>query len=185
MSEPLDIPVKKVRCKELGDPAAFEKLFDRLAAKIFRYAFLRLSSKEDAEDVLSGTFLRVWEYLKRHEQEVLDYVDALVYRIARNLIIDQYRAKAPKISLEVLLTEGFELPAQARESPEKKTEYALVLQLFSKLDAEERDILLLRHVEGFSVIEIAALQGITENNASVRIHRALQKLKDLARGNVT
>lgn len=185
MSNALGFPTKNVRCKTLCDPEVFEKLFDHLSSKIFRYAFLRLSSQEDAEDVLSGTFLRVWEYVQRHEQEVVEHVEALIYRIARNLIIDQYRRRAPNISLDMLLEEGFELPDSAKNNPDKKAEYALALELLSQLEASERDLLLLRHVEGLPVVDIAAVYGITENNASVRIHRALRKLKDLAQGNVS
>lgn len=171
-------------CRDLVAPVAFEQLFDRLSSKIYRYAFLRLSSKEDAEDVLSGTFLRVWDYLLRNPKTVLEHVDAFVYRVAHNLIVDQYRSRVPQISLEVLLEQGFELPAYARESPDKKTEYALILKAAGKLKGDERDMLLLRCVEGVAVKQIASIYGVTENNASVRIHRALQKLKDLVQDNV-
>lgn len=175
---------KGTSCQELSAQSAFEQLFDRLSSKIYRYAFLRLSSKEDAEDVLSATFMRMWDYLRRNPEVMLDHVDAFVYRIAHNLIIDQYRARVPQISLEVLIEQGFELPAYARESPDKQAEYAFVLQAIEKLKDEERDLLFLRCVEGMPVKEIASIYGVNENNASVRIHRALQKLKDIVHGSV-
>ena len=174
-----------VVCRVLCDPATFSEVYDQFAEKLYRYAFLRLSSKEDAEDVLSTTFLKFWDYLNKNTTRTLSNIPAFLYRIARNLIIDQYRARTPTLSVELLFEQGFELPAHADGvSIMKKAEYELVIGALSKLSDDDRDVLLLRFIDGLPVVDIAELYSITENNTSVRIHRALGRLKEIMHTNV-
>lgn len=176
-----------VSCAELCKPEVFERLYDHFSPKLYRYSFLRLSSPEDAEDVLSAVFLKFWEYVARQEKEyragkssgTITHVPAFLYRITRNLIIDRYRVKTRPLSLELLSEAGFEAPDKSGLTAILKAEHALVLSAFDALLSDERDLLVLRYVEGVPVKEIAEMYEITENNASVRLHRALQRLKTI------
>jgi len=178
-----------VACADLRKPEIFEQFYKQFSSKIYRYAFLRLSSADDAEELLSTAFLRLWEYVSRDKEineknagvGVVRNLPAFLYRIARNLIIDQYRARAktPPLSLDLLLQSGFEAADCAPLNTVLRAEHALVLAQFDNLSSDERDLLVLRYVEAVPVKEIAQIYEITENTASVRIYRALQKLKGL------
>lgn len=175
--------------EDLCDPQFFGKLYDAHAKQIYRYAVLRLSSLEDAEDILAATFLKLWEYSNKKRQDFNKNTDkteifnisALIYRIARNLIIDRYRARISVISIEYLAEKGFEPPAPDGGS-ELYAEHSAVLSVINQLPSDERDIIVLRYVEGLPVKEIAEIFEITENNASVRLHRAMGKLKEVVNG---
>lgn len=167
--------------QELQNPAVFEQVFDDWSPKLYRYALLHTRSKEDAEDVLSATFLRLWDYLlkKARSKEQVASIGALLYRIARNLVIDQYRARKPALSTDELLEQGIELPEMKSANLNVQAELSLVLDKMAALSSEERDLILLRFIEGMAVQDIAASYDITENNASVRIHRAMAHLKEI------
>lgn len=174
-------PAKVYTFGELRQSRAFEGLFDEYSQKIFRYLYLHLSSKEDAEDALSTTFVKLWEYLQKADRKDTEIrnVSALIYRIARNLVIDQYRARRPSVSVEAMQENGIELPDIRSLDMSKRAELSLVLKTFERLERDERDLLLLRFIEDMPVTDIADIYDITENNASVRIHRALSKLKNI------
>ncbi|MBI4135842.1 sigma-70 family RNA polymerase sigma factor [Candidatus Uhrbacteria bacterium] len=178
-----------VTYSDLCNPRFFSQLYDAHAKKIYRYAVLRLSSVEDAEDILATTFLKLWEYARRKSAEngsnaatdVVSNISALIYRIARNLIVDRYRGRRSAVSLEYLGENGFEIPTSEMSSV-VKAEYSAVLSAMSELSSDDRDFVVLRYVEGVSVQEIAEIFEITENNASVRLYRAIKKLRAVVNG---
>lgn len=169
---------KSHTAKELMEPPCFERVYNASAPKLLRYALLHLSSREDAEEVLANTFTRFWEYLASHPGITVNNVNAFLFRIAKNLVIDTYRSRKKQISVEMLKEVGIELVDKKQLSSELRIEVSLVLQEIHKLAPETRDLLLLRFVEEIPVKTIAEIYGITETNASVRIHRAVKKLKE-------
>lgn len=174
---------KEYSCEDLRNPRRFEEIFDIYSKKLFRYLYLHIGSKEEAEDALSSTFVKVWEYVNNPAQRKarILHFSAFLYRIARNLMIDRYRARKPVYSLEVMRESGIDLPEVRRLPADARAEWALAIDKLSKLEEDDREILILRFVEEIAVGDIAEILGITENNASVRIHRALARFKQYFR----
>ena len=69
----------------------FGKIYDKNINQIYRFVFLKVSSREKAEDLTSEVFTRGWNRFK--DGKKIDNVRAFLYRVARNLIIDHYREK--------------------------------------------------------------------------------------------
>ncbi|MEA1929415.1 MAG: sigma-70 family RNA polymerase sigma factor [Patescibacteria group bacterium] len=155
--------------------AEFLKAYEAYADAIFRRCFFKTSDRELAKDLTQQTFLRAWTYWR--EGRDIENERALLYRIANNLIIDWYRQRKSE-SLDDLLEKGFD-PVAERESTEDKAEISWALQNLSRLKEEDQELITLRFVEDMSPKDIAALKGEKENNISVRIHRALGRLRKL------
>jgi RNA polymerase sigma-70 factor (ECF subfamily) len=68
--------------------------YDQWAEKLFRFAYYKVSSRELAQDLVSQTFLKTWDYLGRGN-EVRDW-RLFLYRTLKNLIIDYYRSRDTK-----------------------------------------------------------------------------------------
>ena len=153
----------------------FLQSYDTYSDAIFRFCLMKVSDRERAEDITQDVFMRFWQALR--EGTVLRNDRALLYTIARNRIIDWYRKKKES-SLDAMAEEGFE----ARGTDEVPIlQHAMseeVLRIIHTLDDPSREVLLLRFVEGFSPAEIAALHGETPNAVSVRINRALKKVRE-------
>src|SRR5689334_12519885 len=81
------------RIRTRRDAGAFASLYDRYVLQIYRFVYLKLPSKEQAEDVTSDTFLKTWEFLLKNNE--IRHFRALLYRIARNLVADAYRQQEP------------------------------------------------------------------------------------------
>src|SRR3990167_7794399 len=115
-------------CRELCQPEIFEDLYGTYSRKLYRYAYYHLNSKEDAEDVLATTFVRLWEYVTANQKATVRSITALLYRIMHNLIVDQYRARKPASSVEEMLEVGIEIKDIKALNASKKAEFSLVLE---------------------------------------------------------
>lgn len=150
---------------------------DQFADVIFRHCVFRLSDREKAKDVTQDTFMRLWNYVAEGK-EVLN-VRAFLFKIANNLIIDEYRRKETFSLDQMRDEEGFDVGFEVRDSYEARNEAEQLMHALDGLPPKYRDALVLRHVDGMSVKDIARMTGETENVISVRIHRAIEKLKAL------
>ena len=153
----------------------FMKAYEELAEPIFRHCFFRVSDREKAKDLAQDTFVKTWEYMVSGKD--IQNLKTFLYKVASNLIIDYYR-KNKDVSLDALTENGFD-----RESKEGKEiftdiEFAQVMRVLGTLEKKYQDIIIWRFVDGLTPSEIADVLGVTENLASVRLNRAIKKLKE-------
>src|SRR3989344_8687889 len=118
----------------------FLKLYDDLADPIFRHCFFRVSDREKAKDIMQETFTRTWEYLAKGE--TVKNLKAFLYRVANNLIIDAYRKKK-EVSLDNLMSEGFEPGLDERSKNEAGIDAKLAMSVINKLDDKYRKPILM------------------------------------------
>ncbi len=162
---------------------AFLEAFDEHADALFRHAAFRLSDREKAKDLTQDTFIKAWEYL-REGGEVREW-KSFLYRILHNAIIDEYRRKKSR-SLDALMEEHStaviaELSVDGHHEIESAADETILIErvraLIPALSETEQTALSLRYIDGLSPREIAQILGVSENVASVRIHRAVEHLK--------
>lgn len=154
----------------------FLQAHEKYADDIFRYCYYRTSDRERAKDLVQDTFTRSWEYLsKGHDVE---NIRAFLYRIANNLIIDGFRKKKT-VSLEDLTEQGFDPGFDSTERMRNQFDGALLMQQLKYLPSNYRDVVIMRFVSELTVKEIAVALNEKENNISVRLHRAIDKLRKL------
>jgi RNA polymerase sigma-70 factor (ECF subfamily) len=154
----------------------FLSAFDAYNDAIFRFCALKVSTREVAQDITQEVFMRYWQSLRKGE--ALQNERAFLYTIARHLVIDWYRKKKDS-SLDVLTEAGIDFAGDNSKSITDQAEVQEVLAVIQKLEEGDREVLLLRFVEGFSPKEIAEVLEESANVVSVRIHRALKKVQEL------
>jgi RNA polymerase sigma-70 factor (ECF subfamily) len=150
-----------------GSRAAFEELFARYHKPLYGFFVRRLNNSERAEDLAQETFLAVIRGASRYEARAL--VRTYLYGIALKLLAAERRK---------VLTIG----KLGRSDPEPKTggtpERTLwVRQAMEKLDAPDREILMLREYEQLSYSDIAELLRIPVNTVRSRLFRSRLALK--------
>ena len=160
--------------------AYFLQIYDAYARDIYRFCLLKVSSRELAEDISQETFMRFWQALKDGTR--MKSERALLYTIARNLVIDWYRKKK-ETSLDVLQDQGLDVPGEGAEDIERSAQMNEALKAVEELDESSREAILLRFVDGFSPKEIASLTGESANAVSVRLNRAIKKLQGILHTN--
>lgn len=169
---------------------AFLAAFREHSDALFRHAFFRVSSREKALDLTQDAFIKAWDYV-RAGGEVRGF-KSFLYRILHNLIIDEYRRKKTEsldamsdehqAMLEIEMAEG-----SVWETEEALDEEALISKVkegITELSPEYRSVVTLRFIDGFSPKEIAEMSGETENAISVRLNRAIKKLRLILTPNI-
>jgi RNA polymerase sigma-70 factor (ECF subfamily) len=94
-------------------------------------------------------------------------------------VIDEVRKKRPSLSVDELLAQGVEPPTDEHTRVQDVLEGRRILEAMKQLDSDDREVLLLRYVDGFGPKEIAERLNLPANVVSVRIHRAKKRLHDL------
>ncbi len=159
------------------DPAAYGRLYDLYAAKIYRFIYFKVSSVADAEDLTAEVFLKTWEHINSGK-EVKKFA-GLLYRIARNKVIDFYRHRqaAGETPIDELMLKKISDEGTMAKNLETLNEAEMVIKSLRILKDEYREVLTLRYVDELSMGEIAEILGKSQVNARVLLHRALKTLK--------
>lgn len=158
----------------------FMKAYEDLSDAIFRHCYFRIGDRERAKDLMQDTFTRSWQYILSGTE--IKNLKAFLYRVANNLIIDEYRKKK-ELSLDGLMAEGFDPGFDDRSRLEHGIDARLIMATVNRMDEKYRDAVMMRYVDDLSPKEIAEALGESENNVSVRIHRGIKQLKEILNKN--
>lgn len=125
----------------------YEEYYDRVT----RYCYARIGHQHEAEDLASETFVRALHSLDSYEDRGLP-MEAWVFRIAHNLIVDYFRKERKKVFMTL-----DEAPIRDTTDPEEDAlvsiEIEHLMQALSQLPDSHREIISLRFFSGLSSIE--------------------------------
>lgn len=157
------------------DKKAFAKLYLKHADSIYRYVFFRVNRDiQQAEDITQEVFFRAWGKIDSLRDEKVNF-RAWIFRIAHNLVIDYYRGSKN----ETGLNENIPDHKHTEEKNLEKLDQELLLSAIEKLTHEQKEVIVMKFIEGFSVREISKV--IKKKEIAVRAiqYRGLKKLKKL------
>lgn len=170
-----------------GDERAFALLMERHEAPVLRYFLRSTQDRALSEELCQETFLRVVRNADRYQKSAK--FSTWLYTIARNLAIDASRRRAAKPTRSLDQPIGDEegvtfldrvsdpnARSSVQESERARFRRALHDALH-RLPPEQREVFVLRHVEGMRFVEIAAMMGISDNTVKSRMRYALQTLR--------
>ncbi|PIY78795.1 MAG: hypothetical protein COY82_00585 [Parcubacteria group bacterium CG_4_10_14_0_8_um_filter_35_7] len=163
-----------------GDKEAFGQLYDLYISKIYRFIYFKVSSQEEAEDLTSETFLKAWQYINSGSSKKITNFSALLYKIARNSVIDFYRRRSQGEILgeEALFLNEESYEEDLNEKIQVRSEMEGVERNLKKLKDEYREVIILRFIEEFRIGEIAKILDKPQGAVRVLIHRALKSLRE-------
>ena len=175
-----------IREAKAGDTSAFERIVVLHECLVLRVAQRLLLNGEDAKDAAQEVFLRLHRKLGRFEQEQ-DFAPWL-YRMTVNICHDLRRRKKQEISLEGAM-EAQDISPSAEESVLLRQQRQLVVAALESLSEREREVIVLRDLEGLSTAEVAAITGASEATVRSQICMGRVKIKNhvaarLRRGSV-
>jgi RNA polymerase sigma-70 factor (ECF subfamily) len=147
-------------------------IYDAFHADLRRFVLARVSDPVAADDVLQNVYLRI----HTHIGSVRDCsrLQAWVYQIARNAIVDYYRARRTAAELP----ESMALPDVSCESDAECELMASLATMVGELPDKYRQALTLTLYDGLTQRELAERLGISLSGAKSRVQRARDKLKD-------
>lgn len=160
--------------EQLKDKNDLLIMFDRYHKVLLNYIYFQINRRMDlAEDLTQDVFVKAW--IKREQfDETKGNLKNWLFAIARNLIIDFWRDNK-SINIE-------DSVFQDQKVDDDKEVEVLQHYLHIALEAlslEEREIIILRYIEGYDVASIAQIFDVSYTNAKVKVHRAMEKLKKI------
>jgi len=165
-----------------NDKEAFIKAYDLYVDQLYRFIYFKVGSREEAEDLCSAVFLKTWNYILGNNLKDHKTLKALLYKIARNLIIDHYRKNKNRETISLDGDNGIQVideKQSAAKAMELKTDLLVLETKLPQLKDEYREIIILRFVNELSIKEVAEILDKSKGNTRVLIFRALKALKEL------
>ncbi len=157
----------------------FEDIYHKESDAVFRFCLFRVSDREVSLDIAQEVFMRYWDNLSSGKDIKNDR--AFLFTISRNLIIDYYRKKKAT-SLDEIIEESedsLSILSDHTQHIELSAEAGLFFEKIKDLESSYRQVIYLRFVEDLKPKEIAEVLELSPNVVSVRLNRALEKLREI------
>ena len=154
----------------------YSDIYDKHVDKIYRFVALKVKSQEIAEDLTSEVFLRGWESFKEKKDKI-ENVQAFLYQIARNLIVDHYRGNAKAQLVSVEYASITDTSQDLEEKALIRSDLDQVKVALANIKEDYREVIIWYYLDELKAPEIAKILNKSEPTVRVLIHRALNALK--------
>lgn len=171
----------------MGDLEAFSRIYERYEAAVYRHAYRLLENPDLADDIRQETFIRAYQSISRFrgDARLKTYLFAICGNLCRDHLRHHQRHPASPYGLSipedaVQLTGAMgEAAGNPAAGLERAADAARVQNALHRLTPPDREMLVLRYVEGLELHEIAEIIGCTPVSIPVRLFRARRRLKDI------
>lgn len=183
----VDFPERElIRRGRRGDIAAYEEIFDRYRRRVYNLVYRMVANESDAADLTQEVFVKVFTTLPSLKSERA--FPAWLRTVATNTVLDHLRRRpnVPSESLDERTILGDdqsverEIPSWS-DNPERATEtktlQEAVQRAISSLEDDHRIVVVLHHIEGLDVQQIAKMLRVPEGTVKSRLARAREHLK--------
>lgn len=176
-----ELELELIRRAQQGDLRAYGALVRRYEERMFYTAYRILHQREDAEDCLQETFLRVWDHLR--ELSDVRAFQLWVYRVLSNQALDILRRRERQreglesYESEVIHLARVSTPASPRELLRRSREVERIERAIEELPPRQKLVFVLRHFQGLKLAEIAEVLNSPLGTVKATLHNALQKLQ--------
>lgn len=162
-----------------GDTAAFPALMNRWRTRIFAFCYRYFADSDDAEEITQRTFIKAYYKLDSLNED--DKFGAWLYRIAQNLCRDELGSSHRRRTVAL---PGSPIEEQAETaSPSAdggilaKERSQVIHDALICLPTEQRVVVILKHFDGLTFAEIAAILDEPENTVKSRLYYGLKSLR--------
>lgn len=152
-------------------------LYEEYYDKIARYVYVRISNKEEAEDIAGEVFLKALQSLKSYREQGVP-MQGWLFRIAHNLTVDYLRKmdKRRIVPIDSVVLQGNDNPANTAE---KEIEFERVTEAMKQLTTEQREVINLRFFGGLTSKEVGGVLGKSDGAVREMQRAAIEKLRGI------
>ena len=154
---------------------SFSQLFERHRDYVFRLAW-GFVGERSAEDITQEVFVRVLRQRRRWTRRAK--FTTLLYQVTLNTAREVRRSQAREVLVDLSDSEAAgPVPADRLQSPPVGSATADLSKALASLSNRQREVVVLRHLEGLSTKEAAQVMGCTQGSVKVHLHRGMAALK--------
>ena len=161
------------------DHDAFSQLYQLYFDRIYRYVRLKLGNATEAEDTTSAVFFNAWRTIHNFSPQRESSFAAWLFRLAHNAVVDRFRGMRDIISLDA--SEPRSSIHTILPGPEAQIERKVIISELTAalklLTEEQREVVLLRFIEGLSAREVGDIMGKQEGAVRGMQFRAIEALR--------
>jgi len=159
-----------------GEAKAFGLLYDHYIPQIYRFIYLKVTNREEAEDLTHQVFMKAWQNINNYEERGFQF-SSWLYQISRNQVIDFYRQKKQYLDLEAVDPEL--LVDQSKDRAHEKLEISKIQKSLNELTDEQKEVIIMHFINDISIKDIAKTLKKTEGAIRLLQHRAIDRLKKI------
>jgi RNA polymerase sigma-70 factor (ECF subfamily) len=173
-------PKEMMRLAKAGDREAYGRIYELYYTPVFRYIYIRVRDKEEANDLAQTVFLKIFSTLPNFKEQNKSPL-AYFFTVARNTIIDHWRTKKEtKVDdFDAIVKKTADDNDNPHTSYERNENQELIQRALQELTDIQREVMTLKFMSELSNKEIAELLGKTEEAVRQLQCRALRSLKNI------
>lgn len=165
-----DLVIKAQR----GDDSAVSELIEKTQDRLYRFCYYLTQNPILAQDICQDVYVKVLEKIKKIKDPAA--FQSWLFRVAKNIYLDHI--KSPK-NHHLQINEDFEI-SDGSQSLKKTNNNLELWAILDKLPADERLLIVLIELEGYSYMEAADIVGTSQDALRLRLHRIRKKIVDAA-----
>lgn len=177
------IETRLARLARKGDQRAFAEIVELYKDKLYHLAYRMMNNRQEAEDVVQESFLRVFKNLDRYDEN--QKFSTWIYRIATNLCIDRLRKRRPVYSLDAETDheglDGYSMLPSDDRTPESELLLSetqkLIRDAVETLPVKYKSIMILRYLQDLSLQEISEVLDLPVTTVKTRVHRGREYMR--------
>lgn len=171
----MNLDAELVRRAKLGDDESFTKLYDTVAPLLYKQALYTLGNPQDAEDVVSETFIEAYKGIgKLRDDTAFKAWITRILSIRCKRKIGEYIQSRNVYDIDDFLG----LTEDENDLSASSGDKLVVSQALELLSFEEREIVILSVLQGYTVKEISNITEMPQGTVSSKLYRALKKMRD-------
>jgi RNA polymerase sigma-70 factor (ECF subfamily) len=174
----MDIPLNSGESSTIEHKEAkLANLYEEYYGKIANYAYAKTGDRAGAQDIAGEVFLKALKSLKSYKEQGIP-MQAWLFKIARNLIVDHYRkaARGRTVPIDNVILADNSNPA---DEIEKRDDFARVSKVMEQLTDGQREVLELRFLSELTSKEVGIIMGKSDGAVREMQRVAIEKLRDL------
>ena len=156
-----------------GDKVAYGKLYMKYLDQIYRYIYFRVNNNRfESEDLTEIVFLKAWDNIRRGNFRNENF-RAWIFRIARNIVIDNYRKNTPYVPVN----QDFPASVDLLDDFIKDSKKQEIASALNSLPGEQKEVVSLKFISGLKNEDIAGILNKTKQAVRALQYRALKNLR--------
>jgi len=160
-----------------GDLKSIEDICEQTWEPLYRYIYYKVQNREEAEDITQETYVKSLSYPKLNKIEFKEYI-AFFKTVAMNIIKDRWRQNKTR-GTNINIDSIAQNEASVEDISDITTQQLFIKSSLDKLNEDQRKVVELRIIKGYSVSETAEIMDKKEGNIRVLQYRALKDLVDI------
>ena len=160
------------------NPQRFDVLYNKYFLAIYRYILVRVENKDLTDEIVSKVFAKALYKLHQYKFKGLPF-GSWLYRIAYNEMNDAFRRKKAQRIVQVPIEQlgDFVQQEESSDTQLREAQIKMLLKGIGELNQSEIELLELRYFEKRAFREVGEILNLTEENAKVKTHRVVKKLR--------